>query len=58
MSREVGLDFQIVSSQLDHTAGIQFGIMLITLFGDEALWDQAIAFFEDHQITVTRLGYV
>jgi D-methionine transport system ATP-binding protein len=58
MSRQVGVDFQIVSSQLDHTAGIQFGIMLVTLFGDEVLWEKAIKFFEQHQIRVTRLGYV
>lgn len=61
MSRKVGVDFQIVSSQLDHTAGIQFGIMLITLFGGDGqkeYWEEAIAFFEQHQIRVTRLGYV
>ena len=58
MSREIGLDFQIVSSQLDHIAGIQFGIMLITLFGAPQLWDKAVEFFENHQITVTKLGYV
>ncbi|HZH54489.1 MAG TPA: methionine ABC transporter ATP-binding protein MetN [Sphingobacteriaceae bacterium] len=61
MSRKVGVDFQIVSSQLDHTAGIQFGIMLITLFGGEGqkeYWEEAISFFEQHQIRVTRLGYV
>lgn len=58
MSRTVGVDFQIVSSQLDHTAGIQFGIMLITLFDQPDKWEEAIAFFEKHQIRVTRLGYV
>ncbi len=58
MSRQVGMDFQIVSSQLDHTAGIQFGIMLVTLLGEEKLWDEAIKFFEQHQIRVTQLGYV
>lgn len=58
MSRTVGVDFQIVSSQLDHTAGIQFGIMLITLFDQPEKWEEAIAFFEKHQIRVTRLGYV
>lgn len=58
MSRQIGVDFQIVSSQLDHTSGIQFGIMLVTLFSKPELWEQAIAFFEDHHIKVTRLGYV
>ncbi len=58
MSRTIGVDFQIVSSQLDHTAGIQFGIMLITLFDQPERWEQAIQFFENHQIRVTRLGYV
>lgn len=58
MSREIGMNFQIVSAQLDHTAGIQFGIMLITLSGDPTLWDRAVQFFVDHQIRVTRLGYV
>lgn len=58
MSRTVGVDFQIVSSQLDHTAGIQFGIMLVTLFDQPERWEQAIEFFEQHQIRVTRLGYV
>lgn len=58
MSRQVGVDFQIVSSQLDHTSGIQFGIMLITLFSRSELWEEAITFFENHHIKVTRLGYV
>lgn len=58
MSREVGVDFQIISSQLDHTAGIQFGMMLITLMGPKTHWDAAIHFLTNHQIHVSKLGYV
>lgn len=58
MSRQVGVDFHIISSQLDHVGGIQFGIMLIVLIGNPDLWPEAIAFFESNQITVTQLGYV
>lgn len=58
MSRQLGVDFHIISSQLDHVGGIQFGIMLIVLFSHPERWPEAIAFFESNQIKVTTIGYV
>lgn len=58
LARELGIDFQIVSSQIDYAGGVKFGLMLIELFGTEEQWSAAINFMRERQITVKLLGYV
>lgn len=58
LARELSVDFQIVSSQVDYAGGIKFGLMLIELLAPQSLWQDAIAFIQKRQITVSILGYV
>lgn len=58
LAKQIGVDCHIISSQLDHVGGIQFGIMLIVLYNQPDKWDEAIRFFESNQIKVSILGYV
>lgn len=58
LAKELGIDFQIVSSQVDYAGGVKFGLMLIELLGPETLWPQAIEFIQKRQIKVSTLGYV
>lgn len=58
LARTIGVDCHIISSQLDHVGGIQFGIMLIVLYNHPEKWDDAIKFFESNQIKVSIIGYV
>lgn len=58
LAQELGMDFQIVSSQIDYAGGVKFGLMLLELFGTPAQWTEAIAFIEKRKINVKLLGYV
>lgn len=58
LSRQLGIDFQIVSAQLDHAGHVKFGMLLIELIGLQEHWQPAIDFLEQQQVTVTLIGYV
>ncbi len=58
LAREMAIDFQIVSSQIDYAGGVKFGLMLLELFGTPTQWSEAIRFIQERQIKVKLLGYV
>jgi D-methionine transport system ATP-binding protein len=58
ISREYGIDVNILSSDLDYAGGVKFGMMVAELFGNQQDDDAAIAYLRDHKVKVEVLGYV
>lgn len=56
--RTLGIDFQLVSSQVDYAGDIRFGVILLEVFGEKERWREAVSYIEKRGIHVKVLGYV
>jgi len=57
-SRLFGTDFKIISAQMDHAGGVNFGVMLIELSGKRENYNDAINYFIEKHIKTEIIGYV
>ena len=57
-SRLFGINFKIISAQMDHAGNVNFGVMLIELSGNRDNYTAAINYFTAKHITTQILGYV
>ncbi|TRW24729.1 methionine ABC transporter ATP-binding protein MetN [Flavobacterium zepuense] len=57
-SRLFGINFKIISAQMDHAGNVNFGVMLIELSGNRDNYTAAINYFIGKQIKTQILGYV
>lgn len=57
-SRRFGVDFHLLSSQMDYVGAVKFGVTLAQVIGGDNSVEQALAFLGDNGVGVERLGYV
>lgn len=57
-SKQFGVDFSILMSQIDYAGGVKFGFVIAEVEGDPDLIAQAKYYLTDHNVKVEVLGYV
>ncbi|MDO4896591.1 MAG: methionine ABC transporter ATP-binding protein MetN [Moraxella sp.] len=55
--KRYGVDFHILTSQMDYVGGVKFGMTLTQIIGDTNSTEQALAWLIDNGVGVERLGY-
>lgn len=58
VSRIYNVDTNIISAQMDHAGDKNFGIILLTVSGQQQNYEQTIKYFKEHHIKTEILGYV
>lgn len=57
-TKQFGVEFSILTSQMDYAGGSKFGFTIAELLGEAAAIMQVIEFFTAHRINIEILGYV
>lgn len=57
-SKAFGVEFNILTSQMDYAGGVKFGFTIAQMTGDDAAITQAIDFLQTHRVNIEILGYV
>lgn len=57
-SKKFGVEFNILTSQMDYAGGVKFGFTIAQIIGDDDCVNQAIRYLTDHQVHLETLGYV
>lgn len=57
-SKEFGVEFSILNSQIDYVGGVKFGFTISEVIGEPHCVNKAINYLEAHQVTIERLGYI
>lgn len=57
-SKRFGVEFNILTSQMDYAGGVKFGFTIAQVLGDPQATAQAKRFFSDHHVGLEILGYV
>lgn len=57
-SKAFGVEFNILTSQMDYAGGVKFGFTIAQMTGDDAAIAQAIDFLQTHRVNIEILGYV
>jgi len=58
ISREFNVDINILSSDINYTGGVKFGMLLAEMYGTKENDEAAIQYLRDHHVKVEVLGYV
>ncbi|MFB2537889.1 MULTISPECIES: methionine ABC transporter ATP-binding protein MetN [unclassified Acinetobacter] len=58
LAKQFGVDFSILTSQIDYIDGVKFGILIVEMFGDEQLIQQSLSYLQQQNIKIEVLGYV
>lgn len=57
-SKQFGIDFSILMSQIDYAGGVKFGFVIAEVVGKHSAILEAKAFLREHKVKVEVLGYV
>lgn len=57
-TKQFGVEFSILTSQMDYAGGVKFGFTIAEVIGDSDSRNRAIAYLTDHHVNVEILGYV
>ncbi|MDG6882167.1 Methionine import ATP-binding protein MetN [Phocoenobacter uteri] len=57
-SKQFGIDFSILMSQIDYAGGVKFGFVIAEVVGEHEKILQAKEFLREHKVKVEVLGYV
>lgn len=57
-SKAFGVEFSILTSQIDYVGGVKFGFTICEILGEMDNIEQAIQYLKTHQVTVEPLGWI
>lgn len=57
-TKQFGVEFSLLTSQIDYVGGVKFGFTIAEVIGDMDSRSRAIAYLTDHHVNVEILGYV
>lgn len=57
-SKQFGVEFNILTSQMDYAGGVKFGFTIAQLIGEDTACSQAINYLKNHHVNLEVLGYV
>lgn len=57
-SKEFGVEFSILTSQIDYVSAVKFGFTICEVLGEPDKIEQAVHYLENQQVTVERLGWI
>lgn len=57
-TKQFGVEFSILTSQMDYAGGVKFGFTIAEVIGDADSQNRAMAYLIDHHVNVEVLGYV
>ncbi|WP_446221236.1 methionine ABC transporter ATP-binding protein MetN [Moraxella marmotae] len=57
-SKQFGVEFNILTSQMDYAGGVKFGFTIAEVIGDADAITQATEFLHAHRVNIEILGYV
>lgn len=57
-SKQFGVEFNILTSQMDYAGGVKFGFTIAQLIGDDEACRRASEFLHAHHVNLEVLGYV
>ena len=57
-TRRFDVAFNILTSQMDYVGGIKFGVTISQMMGERSACMEALAFFTEHHVGFSVLGYV
>ncbi len=57
-TKQFGVEFSILTSQMDYAGGVKFGFTIAEVIGDSDSRNRAIAYLTYHHVNVEILGYV
>ncbi|UTO06173.1 methionine ABC transporter ATP-binding protein MetN [Moraxella sp. FZLJ2107] len=57
-TKQFGVEFSILTSQMDYAGGVKFGFTIAEVIGDADSQNRAMAYLTDHHVNVEVLGYV
>ena len=56
-SKQFGVEFNILTSQLDYAGGVKFGMTIAEILGEPSAITQSCEFLTAHQVELETLGY-
>lgn len=57
-SKEFGVEFSILNSQIDYVGGVKFGFTICEVLGETDKIEQAVNYLSNQQVAVERLGWI